>query len=74
MLNSVEKVFIKIDTKNLFKLGVPLRLELGPRDMAQNKFVTVRRDNAAKETHDDKDIANTIIKLLDNIHDSLYAK
>lgn len=54
--------------------GVPLRLELGPRDMAQNKFVTVRRDNGAKETHEGAGIAKTIQDLLKNIHESLYAK
>mmetsp|Transcript_9316 Transcript_9316/g.16343 ORF Transcript_9316/g.16343 Transcript_9316/m.16343 type:complete len:533 (+) Transcript_9316:109-1707(+) len=30
--------------------GVPLRIELGPKDLAANTCVVVRRDNGAKET------------------------
>jgi prolyl-tRNA synthetase len=32
--------------------GVPLRLEVGPRDIANKKVVTVRRDNGEKEFRD----------------------
>jgi len=54
--------------------GVPLRIELGPKDIAQSKFVAVRRDTLAKETYDENNCAETISKVLDNIHDSLYQK
>jgi prolyl-tRNA synthetase len=32
--------------------GVPLRLEVGPRDLAQGKFVAVPRDTGTKRAHD----------------------
>jgi bifunctional glutamyl/prolyl-tRNA synthetase len=54
--------------------GVPLRLEVGPRDLINKKLVTVRRDNGVKETHDEAGFVNKIKNILDNIHDSLYAK
>lgn len=54
--------------------GVPLRIELGPKDMAQSKFVAVRRDTLKKEIIEEENCVETIKNLLDNIHDSLYAK
>lgn len=32
--------------------GVPIRIEVGPRDLKENKFVAVPRDTGAKNTHD----------------------
>ena len=54
--------------------GVPLRIELGPKDMAQAKFVAVRRDTLKKETFDKACLAHTVTKLLEQIHDDLFAK
>jgi bifunctional glutamyl/prolyl-tRNA synthetase len=54
--------------------GVPLRIELGPKDLATNKFVAVRRDTLKKETYDDSNIVKTISSLLDTIHSDLYKK
>ena len=54
--------------------GVPLRLELGPKDMEKNQCVLVRRDNGEKLFASLDGIEDTVAKLLDDIHDNLYAK
>ncbi|MDE6108370.1 MAG: proline--tRNA ligase [Oscillospiraceae bacterium] len=54
--------------------GVPLRLELGPKDMEQNQCVLVRRDSGEKTIVSLDNIEETVKKLLDDIHDGLYAK
>ena len=54
--------------------GVPLRLELGPKDMEKNQCVLVRRDNGEKVFVSLDGIEDTVAKLLDDIHDNLYNK
>mgnify|MGYP001093514770 FL=1 len=54
--------------------GVPLRLELGPKDMEKNQCVLVRRDTGEKLFVSLDGIEDTVKKLLDDIHDGLYAK
>ena len=54
--------------------GVPLRIELGPKDVAQKKFVAVRRDSMKKDILDEENAAKTVLNLLDDIQESLYTK
>jgi prolyl-tRNA synthetase len=54
--------------------GVPLRLEVGPRDLENNQCVVVRRDTGEKMTLPLDGIETTIQKLLDEIHGAMYAK
>ena len=54
--------------------GVPLRLELGPKDMEKNQCVLVRRDNGEKFFVSLDNIEETVAQMLDAIHDGLYAK
>ncbi len=54
--------------------GVPLRLELGPKDMEKNQCVLVRRDSGEKTFVSLEGIEDTVAKMLDAIHDGLYAK
>ena len=54
--------------------GVPVRMEIGPRDIKSNSVVVVRRDNGAKATLPLEGIEDSINKLLDSIHDDMYAK
>ena len=54
--------------------GVPIRLELGPKDMEKNQCVLVRRDTGEKIFASLDGIEDTVKKLLDDIHDGLYAK
>ena len=54
--------------------GVPLRLELGPKDIEKNQCVLVRRDNGEKNFVSLDGIEETVAQMLDSIHDGLYAK
>jgi len=54
--------------------GVPLRLEIGPRDIEKNQCVIVRRDTREKLIVSLDDLETTILELLGLIRDSLFAK
>ncbi|XP_069117255.1 bifunctional glutamate/proline--tRNA ligase-like [Argopecten irradians] len=54
--------------------GVPLRLELGPRDIKKNQAVLVRRDTGAKSTVAMDNLAGTTKDTLNNIQQNLFAK
>ncbi len=54
--------------------GVPVRLEIGPRDLENNSCVLVRRDNGEKITVSLDNIEETVTALLDDIQNSLYEK
>ncbi len=54
--------------------GVPLRVELGPKDMEQNQCVLVRRDSGEKTFVSLDGIETAVSKMLDDIHAGLYAK
>ena len=53
--------------------GVPIRMELGPRDLAEGNCCLVRRDNGEKVTAKIEGIENEVKTLLDIIHDNMYA-
>ena len=53
--------------------GVPVRVELGPRDIEANKMLLFRRDTCAKEEADLGDAA-AVKTLLASISSELYAK
>ncbi len=52
--------------------GVPIRIEVGPRDMKENKVVLVRRDTGEKETVAIHEIKARIDQLLIDIQKNLY--
>ena len=54
--------------------GVPVRLAIGPRDLAAGTIEVVRRDTLAKETLPQAGIADHIEKLLDEIQTNIYNK
>jgi prolyl-tRNA synthetase len=56
--------------------GVPLRLEIGPRDLKENNIVFSTRDNQKKEIQDyeDENIINQIREKLENITQNLKEK
>ena len=54
--------------------GVPLRLELGPKDMEKNQCVLVRRDSGEKAFVSLDGLEQTVQTMLDSIHDGLYAR
>jgi prolyl-tRNA synthetase len=54
--------------------GVPLRLEIGPRDIENNQCVLVRRDNREKTVVSLDELETAIPELLKAVHDGLYRK
>lgn len=55
--------------------GIPLRLEVGPRDLQNGQCVVAKRVNGEKITLAlDENLSDTILQLLDDIHDEMYQK
>src|SRR5690606_9895764 len=54
--------------------GVPLRLEIGPRDLQNNIAVAVRRDTGEKEQIPLHEIEASVCSRFEAIHESLYQK
>ncbi|KAG8774938.1 hypothetical protein FRC15_000900, partial [Serendipita sp. 397] len=54
--------------------GVPIRLEIGPKDIQKSQTVAVRRDNGVKATLSLSDITTSIPKLLDTIQADMYTR
>jgi len=54
--------------------GVPLRIELGPRDIKNGEFVAVRRDTGEKLTMKKEDSAAQLSALLETIQTDMYAR
>ena len=52
--------------------GVPLRLEIGPRDLQNKQIVLVRRDNGQKTVIKMHDIAQKAKESLDEVQKNLY--
>ncbi|MFT7615981.1 MAG: prolyl-tRNA synthetase [Candidatus Woesearchaeota archaeon] len=81
-LDSVARIEIDMDTEHNvgFRFGqcelegIPLRVELGPRDIENNSCIVVRRDTGEKITLKLEELAQKIPELLDAIHTNLYQK
>ena len=55
--------------------GIPVRIEVGERDLSANKIVLARRDTREKITCEaDSDIASTVSNLLDTIQKDMYQR
>ena len=54
--------------------GVPLRLEIGPKDIEQNQCVIVRRDNREKTFVSLDELGSKVTELLQAVHDGMYEK
>jgi prolyl-tRNA synthetase len=54
--------------------GIPIRIELGPRDLKGGQVVMVRRDTGVKTPVANADIPAAVDKLLQDIQDNLLAK
>ncbi len=55
-------------------IGVPLRLEMGPKDIEKGQCVLVRRDTREKHFVSLDNIEEEIQNLLDKIHDAMYER
>lgn len=54
--------------------GVPLRVEIGPKDIENKQCVLVRRDTGEKQFLPLEDLEATAAKTLDLIHESMFAR
>lgn len=54
--------------------GVPVRIEVGPRDVANNQVVIARRDTGTKEIVKFEDIERHVLALLDEIQANMYER
>ncbi len=80
---SLSEFSVEIDSRDLtpgFKFndaelkGIPLRIEIGPKDIKANQVVFVRRDTGQKTFIKTKDIKNKAKEILEDIHYHLYKK
>jgi len=54
--------------------GIPLKIELGPKDLEKKQIILVRRDNSVKKPVKIKNLNKVIEKELQEIQDSLFKK
>jgi len=54
--------------------GVPVRIEIGPRDLRQGQAILVRRDTGQKTPVKQADLPIAVEKLLQQIQDNLFSK
>uniref|UniRef100_A0A8C5TSX3 Bifunctional glutamate/proline--tRNA ligase n=1 Tax=Malurus cyaneus samueli TaxID=2593467 RepID=A0A8C5TSX3_9PASS len=54
--------------------GVPVRVEVGPRDMKSQQFVAVRRDTGQKLTLSEHEAEEKLKQMLEEIHANLYSR
>ncbi len=54
--------------------GVPIRLEIGPKDIEKDQVILVRRDTGEKQSVKLENARKTVEKILENIQKSLFKK
>jgi prolyl-tRNA synthetase len=54
--------------------GIPLRIEIGPKDIEKKEVVIVRRDNGKKENVKMSNLSKEVPAVLEDIQDSLFKK
>ncbi len=80
-----EKIRYKIDDRDIrggekiwewIKKGVPIRLEIGPRDVQNNSVFIGRRDKQSneKKSMNINDFTNDLSSILDDIQNNIYEK
>ncbi len=72
----------KVDTREQYspgwkfndweKRGVPLRIEIGPKDLEKNQVVLARRDNGQKTPASQDGLGQTVSQVLETIQKSLF--
>ena len=78
------KYTVRLDDRDQFKpgfkfsewelKGVPLRLELGPRDVAAGQVVAVRRDNGEKKSFPDSGVITAVDESLKAMQENMFQK
>ncbi|HLH29845.1 MAG TPA: proline--tRNA ligase [Terriglobia bacterium] len=56
------------------KRGVPLRIEVGPKDLEKNQVMLARRDNREKTPASQDGLADTVRQMLDTIQKSMFER
>jgi prolyl-tRNA synthetase len=56
------------------KRGVPLRIEVGPKDLDKNQVMLARRDNGQKMAVSQDGIERTVLGVLEDIQSGLYER
>lgn len=54
--------------------GVPLRLEVGPRDLSEGKVSITRRVDGVKKTWRLEEVESLVLPELSDVHEAMYAK
>jgi prolyl-tRNA synthetase len=54
--------------------GVPVRIEIGPKDISKNQVVLVNRIDRSKHFVKREDLVSTLTKLLNNIQEELFTR
>ena len=77
-----DPLFYKIDDRDQYKpghkfnewelKGIPIRIELGPRDVENNNVVAARRDTGEKITLPMEGLQEALEKMLDDIQQNLF--
>ncbi|MDH5780088.1 MAG: proline--tRNA ligase [Candidatus Bathyarchaeota archaeon] len=52
--------------------GVPIRIEIGPKDVEKEQVIAARRDTLEKVAVKDEELAGTIEEMLEEIQDNLF--
>jgi prolyl-tRNA synthetase len=77
------KVRVELDDRDMsggekgwywVKKGIPLRVEVGPRDIANNTLFVGRRDQDKKFGMNVEEFASKFIEILDNIQESIFKR
>ena len=79
----IEKIRVQVDNREQltpgFKFndwemkGIPLRIEIGPKDLEKNKVTFARRHNRQKDDQEIEGLVNRVLTELDKIHDDMFA-
>lgn len=79
-----DSLFYAIDDRDQYKpgykfndwelKGVPIRIEIGPRDVEQNSVVAVRRDTGEKTTLSMDGLRENLEKMLDDMQANLFQR
>lgn len=77
------KIDVIVDTRDMrggektwgwIKKGIPIRLEIGPRDIAEDKVMLGRRDRSDKMSLKKEELIQSLKDILDDIQASIYQK
>jgi len=82
--NELQKFSVILDDREEYKpgfkfnewelKGIPIRIEIGPKDLEKNQVVLVRRDNFKKEVVEIKKLQERIDEVLKDIQKNLFEK